>query len=669
MTERIKTLLQILKSDSYKENRKAHTIVLTPEEEALPPFLQDAALLKKMLELEDPFFLPGDRIGFHRVNTSYLMCTAPSGKRIPSWSAGNIVPDYETVLHEGFEAIRTRILSYETTPFRQAAVVCLDTVLEFADRYAQKAKESGDPELYASLCRVPRKGATTLLEACVLMKFIIFTLRCNRNDHLTLGRFDKYMRPFYEADLKAGKTREELLEVIQEFFLSLNFDTDLYHGVQKGDNGQSLVLGGNGSFDDFSRLCMEAALELNVIDPKINLRVDKNTPDSLYEFGTLMTKQGMGFPQYSNDDVVIPGLIKLGYAPEDAADYAVAACWEFIIPGKGMDVPNLRTMNFPKVVNQTLYDHLETCDSFDLLLQHLDRAIEAECQDLMEKCNEMVLVKTDKRFHYSPYLSVFMVGCIESGKDISEYGAIYNNLGVHGAGIASAADALAAVREVIFEKKEYTPRQLLDALNADFEGCGELRNRLLSCPKMGNGNSCVDTLGYRLMDAFSKYFNGKPTVIGTTFRAGTGSAQGYWFHAKDLGATADGRHANQPFGCSFSPSLEARLSGPLSCIRSFTGHDLTNIMNGGPLTLELHDTVFRNEEGIKKVAQLVKAFVLLGGHQLQLNSVNREILLDAMEHPENHKNLIVRVWGWSGYFIELDKPFREHIIKRTEFTV
>ena len=669
MTERIQTLLQILKCNSYKENRRDNTIALTPEEESLHPFMQDAALLKKMLELEDPFFLPGDRIGFHRVNTSYLMQTSPAGKWMPSWSAGNIVPDYETVLRDGIDGIRTRILSYESTPFRDAAVVCLDTVLAFADRYAQKAKLYGDPELYACLCRVPHKGATTLLEACVLMKFVIFTLRCNRNDHITLGRFDKYMRPFYEADLKAGKTRAELLEIIQEFFLSLNFDTDLYHGVQKGDNGQSLVLGGNGSFDDFSHLCMEAALELNLIDPKINLRVDKNTPDSLYEFGTLMTKQGMGFPQYSNDDTVIPGLIKLGYAPEDAADYAVAACWEFIIPGKGMDIPNLTTMNFPGVVNRTLHTHLERCDTFEDLLQLLDREIEAECQALMTKCNDMVLAKTDKRLHYSPYLSVFMVGCIESGKDISEYGAIYNNLGVHGAGISSAADALAAVREVIFEKKEYTPRQLLDALDKDFEGCGELRNRLLACPKMGNSDCTVDSLGYMLMDCFSKHFNGKPTIIGSIFRAGTGSAQGYWFYAKNLAATADGRHANQPFGCSFSPSLEARLSGPLSCIRSFTGHNLTNIMNGGPLTLELHDTVFRNEEGIKKVAQLVKAFVLLGGHQLQLNSVNREILLDAMEHPENHKNLIVRVWGWSGYFIELDQPFREHIIKRTEFTI
>ena len=134
-----------------------------------------------------------------------------------------------------------------------------------------------------------------------------------------------------------------------------------------------------------------------------------------------------------------------------------------------------------------------------------------------------------------------------------------------------------------------------------------------------------------------------------------------------MGATSDGRKAGEPYGSSFSPSLHCRLEGPLSYIQSFTKFDLVRIINGGPLTLEIHDSTFRNDLGIKKVAQLVKAFISLGGHQLQLNSVNRETLLDAQEHPENHKNLIVRVWGWSGYFTELDEPFREHIIRRTEF--
>ena len=155
----------------------------------------------------------------------------------------------------------------------------------------------------------------------------------------------------------------------------------------------------------------------------------------------------------------------------------------------------------------------------------------------------------------------------------------------------------------------------------------------------------------------------------SVWRAGTGSAMEYIRCARQCPATADGRNAGAPFSSSFSPAITTRLSGPLSVIQSFTKYDLTRIANGGPLTMEVHDTVFRNPEGEKKVAQLVKAFVHLGGHQLQLNSINRERLLDAQAHPENYPNLIVRVWGWSGYFCELDREYQDHIIARTEFTV
>jgi len=667
MTERIKELLEILKSGSYKSRRSSREIVLTPEEEALSPFMKDAILLKTTLEAEEPHLLKGDRIGFNRSNITGYSGFSQYDLEY-RWALGNIVPDYEKFLNHGMDSVKEEIKMRLTTcsqdqqEFLEAALLCVDSVLSFTDRYCAAAQTAGADALHSCLCRVPRQGASTLLEACVFLKLIIFTLRCNYCTHITLGRFDKYMRPFYQADLAAGMTREALLEIIEEFFISINFDTDLYQGVQQGDNGQSLVLGGCGSFDDFSHLCMEAALELNLIDPKINLRVDNDTPDALYEYATLMTKQGMGFPQYCNDDIVIPGLIRLGYTPEDAADYAVAACWEFIIPGKGMDVPNIIVMNFPKVIGDTIQSHLLDSISFEELLQKAKASIITECDRLME---------ASRAFHLkpSPYLSVFVEGCLASGRDITQQGAIYNNYGCHGAGISTAADSLAAIREVIFETKEYTKQELLDALNNDFAGFDALRNRLLGCPKMGNGDSRVDSLGYFLMDCFSGYLNNKPNPVGGIFRAGTGSAHEYWYSARNVGATADGRHAYQPYGCSFSPSLEARLSGPLSCIRSFTGYDLTKISNGGPLTLEIHDTVFRNDQGIRKVAQLVKAFITLGGHQLQLNCVNRDVLLDALEHPEDHKNLIVRVWGWSGYFNELELPFQEHIIKRTEFTV
>ncbi len=666
MTERIKSLLHTLKSESYKQHRISREIPLTEETLALPPMQLDVVMLKAMLDTEDPFFIAHDRIGFFRRNTEYP-------HYLPFYfHGGNNAPNFETVLHCGMDQVLTLIeekLSVSSSDFLLAAKETVTIVLEFADRYAEHARRAGADELYQSLKRVPHHGATTLLEACVFLKFLIYTLRCNRNTHITLGRFDKYMRPFFEADLKAGKSREELLEIIEEFFISINFDTDLYFGVQKGDNGQSLVLGGCGSFDDFSHLCMEASLELNLIDPKINLRVDKNTPDDLYEFATQLTKQGMGFPQYCNDDVVIPGLIGLGYDPEDAADYAVAACWEFIIPGKGYDVPNITELIFPQVVNQVTETHLIDSSTFDEFFAHVKSAIAEECASIPQKCKEQIIRTYSHHLRPSPYLSVFIDGCIDSGKDLSQGGAIYKNFGCHGVGISTAADSLAAIREVVFQTKECAKDDLLAALSCNFEGFGALRNRLLACPKMGNADPSVDTLAYELMESFSSSLNGLPNSYGGIFRAGTGSAQLYLYGAQDVGATADGRLAGAPFGASFSPSLEARLAGPLSCIRSFTGYDLKKIINGGPLTLELHDTVFRNEDGLKKVAQLVKSYILLGGHQLQLNSINRELLLDALEHPEQHKNLIVRVWGWSGYFNELAPAFQQHIINRCEFQV
>lgn len=375
---------------------------------------------------------------------------------------------------------------------------------------------------------------------------------------------------------------------------------------------------------------------------------------------TSLTKQGLGFPQYCNDDVVIPGLIKLGYAPEDAADYVVAACWEFIVPGKGADVPNIGVMNFPKAVEAALKANLKRAESFEEVVESVKEELIRECDSIVEKNNHFMHIP-------SPYFSVFFPSCVENGKDISEGGAVYNNYGIHGTGISTAADSLMAVKRAVYDEKRCTAEELLKALGCDYESCNQLRNYLLSCPKMGNNEPEVDDIGSMLMDTFAKHMNHRKNNQGGIYRAGTGSAMEYILSAKTVGATPDGRHAGDVYGSSFSPAVTTKLEGPLSCIRSFTKYEMENIINGGPLTIEIHDTTFRNEQGVQKVAMLVQTFIGLGGHQIQLNAVNRERLLDAQQHPEDHRNLIVRVWGWSGYFNELDKEYQDHIIRRTEF--
>ena len=228
---------------------------------------------------------------------------------------------------------------------------------------------------------------------------------------------------------------------------------------------------------------------------------------------------------------------------------------------------------------------------------------------------------------------------------------------------------LAAVEQVIFEEKQ-SPETLLAAMDANFEGFDALHDELVRrCPKMGNNDDRADTYAVKLLAMFADAVQGLRNERGGIIRCGTGSAMYYIFHANELGATADGRKKGTPLPANYAPSLNVRLNGPVSLIQSFTKPDLKRCLNGGPLTIEFSDSVFRSDEAITKVAQLVRSFVLLGGHQLQLNTVNRERMLDAQKHPENYRNLIVRVWGWSGYFVELDKCYQDHIIARVELNV
>ena len=287
--------------------------------------------------------------------------------------------------------------------------------------------------------------------------------------------------------------------------------------------------------------------------------------------------------------------------------------------------------------------------------------------DLFAQVREIVAERAGLYVIPAPYLSLFFEGCAETGRDIS-LGCKYNNWGLHGTGLAPAADMLAAVEQAVFE--EGLPAgELIAAMDANFEGSAALRARLRACPKVGNDDDRADQYAVWLLDAFADAVEGVRNSRGGIVRAGTGSAMYYISHAAELGATADGRPAGVPLPANYSPSLDVKLNGPVSLVKSFTKPHLMRAINGGPLTVEFSESVFSQEESIEKVAQLVRLFILRGGHQLQLNTVNRDRLLDAQAHPENHRNLIVRVWGWSGYFVELDKCYQDHIIRRAELNV
>jgi pyruvate-formate lyase len=661
------------------------------EAEGLSWLRRSARLTRRMCAAEQVVIELDERIVFTRTIASVPAIFSPEQwqklfdrKTIHELGPiSNICADWGMVLSEGLlkrkeTALATRARTNgdaEAAEFLDCAVETIDAVLDLALRYARAARELDRDDLAEVLERVPAHAARTFQEALQALRLCQAVVWMSGHYHVGLGRFDQYLWPYLQADLESGRLDEAAAEeLLAEFFIALNKDSDLYPGVQQGDNGQSLMLGGvrrDGSdgVNPLTRMALRVACDVAMIDPKLNLRISPRTDLELLSLASELTRLGLGFPQYSNDDVVIPALAAHGYELQDARDYSVAACWEFIIPGKGMEIVNVGAVSLPAAVDRALRDGLAAGDGLDGILARTGDDVRRQATELVDGYRRLLLPP-------APWYSVLMDGCLESGKDLSQ-GLKYNNFGIHGACSASAADALAAAEKFVFREGTIGRSALLHALITDFATNESLRCKLADeGPKVGNNDPDADAMLTKLFDIFAGACEGiRDNGRGGIVRPGAGSAMYYVWLATGhqgmrepaVGATADGRKAGTFFSANLAPSPAAQIRGPLSVLQSFAKVDYRRICNGGPITLELSDSVFRGEDAIRKVAMLVRTFAELGCQQLQLNAVNVETLRDAKRHPERHKNLIVRVWGWSGYFCELDEPYQDHIIARRAF--
>jgi formate C-acetyltransferase len=557
--------------------------------------------------------------------------------------------------------------------FLDAAIETIDAVLALSARYATEARRLGKVDVASVLERVPAEPPRTFHEALQALRMLHAVVWLSGHHHVGLGRLDQYLWPYLGADLAAGTLDTAAAEeLLAEFFIALNRDSDLYPGIQQGDNGQTITLGGltrdgRAAENPLTWMALRVARDVGLIDPKVNLRITGETELALLELASDLTRKGLGFPQYANDDVVIPALVAHGYELEDARDYTVAACWEFIIPGRGMDVVNIGAVSFPAAADGAVREGLADGASFDAILARTGVEIGRQVHERTAPYERLLWAP-------APYYSVLMTGALEAGVDHSA-GARYRNLGIHGAAAASAADALAAVRRHVFELADVEPAELLAALAADFVGHEAIRRRLVDeSPRVGLNDPAADDLVRLLYDQIADACEAEAPRSGAIVRPGTGSAMYYLWLARGrdggplaepvVGATADGRRRGDPFGANLAPTPGTHLRGPISVLQSYAAIDYRRVCNGGPITLELSDSVFRDPESIRKVALLVRTFARLGCQQLQLNALNAERLLDAKAHPENHRDLIVRVWGWSGYFCELAPEYQDHVISR-----
>lgn len=693
MNVRLMTMRDRVRDGVHRTLRQdAPIAILTEcEKEQLSWSRRIARLVRRQCEAERVIIEPDEQIVFTRSLPGVPPVYSPgewaqmaAGRTLHEFGpVSNICADWNLLLSQGLLgrkqvalATRERQAGNPTAiEFLDSAIETIDAVLGLAAGYADEARKKGYEKIADVLAHVPAYPARSFHEALQSLRLCQAVVWLGGNYHVGLGRFDQYIWPFLSSDLQKGHlTIETAEELLAEFFISLNKDSDLYPGVQQGDNGQTITLGGvtpcgEPAVNELTRMVLRVSRDLGMIDPKINLRISPHTDLDLLSLATELTRIGLGFPQYSNDDVVIPALVSHGYAPEDARDYVVAACWEFIIPGRGMEVVNIGAVSFPAAVDQAIREGLSDQEDFEGILNRVSENIDDQVNQLAEAYSRLLLPP-------APYYSVFMRGCLEQGRDLSD-GLKYNNFGIHGACVADAADALAAVKRFVYEDGSISAEDLLSALEDNFDGYEPMRRKLADeGPKTGNNNAVADGLMVKLFDdladACESYGR---TPRGGILRPGTGSAMYYiWLSAGHegmrepvVGATADGRRQGEPFSANLSPSLGVQTRGPISLLQSFAKIDYRRIYNGGPITMELSNTVFRNAESIRKTAMLVRTFAQLGCQQLQLNSLNLETLLDAKAHPEKHKNLIVRVWGWSGYFCELAPEYQDQIIARHYF--
>jgi formate C-acetyltransferase len=654
-----------------------------------------ATLLRTMVNRENAVIEDDERIVFTRT-TPHPINPVPKAfveqenkmkKPLIGNRVHNICADWGMILQQGLsgrekatlEALEKYGQARDKKIFLDCVLDSLDSIRSLVGKYRACAKEKNRMDIYSMLSHVPESQPRSFHEALQSLRFFQAVLWMCGHNHVGFGRFDQYMWPYLQRDLEHHiLSADTAYELLREFLIAVNRDTDVYPGIQQGDNGQTLIVGGvtsSGESADnlLTRLVLQAACELALPDPKINLRIHSDTSDDIMQLAGKLVQRGLGFPQVSNDDVVIPALIAHGYAPQDARNYVVAACWEFIIPGKGIDVPNINALSFPAEADNAIRDGLAKNLTFGDILQNTRRNIEKRVSQYINNKSQL------SYWPPSPLYSAYMTDCVEKGLDVNNGGAIYQNYGIHGAGSAHAADALCAIRENVYRKKVVSPWEYLSALQNNWEGAEELRGKIIrDCPHVGNNDDLADELLVILFSFFADACekvtkkaqkSGRPVVV----RPGSGSAMFYLWLTKKLRdnqiepvveATAEGRKTGDPISANLSPSMGIKTKGPISCLLSFSKIDYRRIYNGGPITLDLMPQTFQGKKGLAQIVNIIKTFYVTGCQQLQINMVSVDDLREAQKNPKRYSNLVVRVWGWSAYFCELDELFQEHLIRR-----
>jgi trans-4-hydroxy-L-proline dehydratase len=585
----------------------------------------------------------------------------------------------------------------------KAMRIAAETIIMFAVRHAEKLEELAGTETnpdrqnellkMTQICRnVPANAPETFHEALQYYWFVHLGVVTELNpwDSFNPGRLDQHLYPFYKRELEAGTlTRESAIEILQSFWIKFNnhpappkvgitaLESNTYTDFALINIG-GVKPDGSDAVNELSYIILDVIEEMRLLQPSSMVQVSKKNPDRFIDRAVKITKTGFGQPSIFNTDAIVQELIRQGKDIVDARNGGASGCVEsgafgtesYILTGY---------FNLPKILEITLHNGIDTrtgiciglhtgtpdeLSSYETLLEAFRKQVTHFAEIKVRGSN---IIESIFMEHVpTPFLSLIIDDCVANGTDYINGGARYNTNYIQGVGLGTVTDSLTALKLHVYEEKSIVLHEFISALDSNFDGFEELRYKLVyKTPKYGNDDGRADL---QLSDVFEVYYdavNGRKSPRGATYRINLLPTTCHVYFGSVMQASPDGRKAGLPVSEGISPVQGADTQGPTSVIKSAAKID--HLRTGGTLLNQrFSPSFFRTDEDIRKISHLVRSYFRMDGHHIQFNVIDTATLREAQKHPENYRDLIVRVAGYSDYFNDLGEDLQEEIIRRTE---
>jgi formate C-acetyltransferase len=585
----------------------------------------------------------------------------------------------------------------------QAMDIAADALKGYARRYSlllsEEAKKETDPGRKAELdemaricAKVPASAPDTFWEALQYYWFVHLGVITELNtwDSFNPGRLDRHLYPFYLKGLEDGSlTKERAREILQSFWIKFNNQPappKVGVTAQESSTYTDFCLINLGGVDDdgedavneLTFLILDVIEEMRLLQPSSMVQVSRKNPDDYLKRALRIIRTGYGQPSIFNTEAIIAEMTRMGKSVVDARNGGASGCVETGAFGKESYILT-GYFNIPKVLEIAMHNgidpssgkrlgpetgELASFDTFDSFYEAFERQLRHFIDIKIE--GNLVIERLWSEILPAPFLSILIDDCIKNGRDYNSGGARYNTSYIQGVGLGTITDCLAAVKWHVYEKKTFGMDDLAAALDSDFIGAEDLRKTLLDeTPKYGNDEGFADNLSVRVFESYFSAIDGRPNFKSGHFRINLLPTTCHVYFGSVTGALPDGRKAREPLSEGISPVQGADRKGPTAVIKSASRID--HLRTGGTLlNQKFTPGVLEDQEGLTKVAHLVRSYFTLNGHHIQFNVVNAETLRKAQETPEKYRDLIVRVAGYSDYFVDLGVDLQNEIIKRTE---